>query len=702
MKHYLEEDIEIIRNSDFFDSEWYLEQYPDIKKLGIDPAEHYLWLGARLNRNPSLKFNTYSYLKANTDVAKSRLNPLLHYEKHGREEGRPLALDIIRKNNYQEKNNLNTNLERYTGNDLVKVNSAAKNYSADSKEPERETHIIQFAKKIIGGITSDFSKQYEIVKKEFDLSFYLYRYPDIANAVNVDPIKHYIEHGASEGRDPSPEFMTNYYLKRYPDVKENGVNPFYHWLAIGRAEGRRAIPFSAGDTTFEAMCEIQGFNSYELERDLSIRRRDLRMRFERGVLGEMVSKAAELEPLIAHSWREVFTAKFPPFHSEELISQVVAMHLLHKAARFRRAKVVVVIPHCRISGASRVAGFLTTALSELYNSDEIVIIRTDLDVMQFPEWFPDDCRHINFANTVKKLNLQNRQKLLMEFLRSLRPKAVFNVNSKLFWDMIAVYGKILSDDIDLYTYFFCNDRNIYGHWSGYPIQKFSRYFDIFNTIITDSHVLADELRERFIVPPVQSNKVITLKTAINKIPSLVPAPENSFSRRPQIYWAGRFDRQKRVDIVYALAERIPEAEFHLWGEPVLDNHASKLKKPDNIILKGLYKDFSEIPLEYCDLWLYTSEWDGVPNILIDIAAAGVPLVGSLVGGTSEILLEGLSQRVIDIENIDSYEASIRSILNNPEIARERAARLRDYVIGERSLASYSETLRSILLRDIGK
>jgi FMN phosphatase YigB (HAD superfamily) len=36
--------------SDHFDAAWYLEEYPDVAQLNMDPVEHYLWLGRRLGR----------------------------------------------------------------------------------------------------------------------------------------------------------------------------------------------------------------------------------------------------------------------------------------------------------------------------------------------------------------------------------------------------------------------------------------------------------------------------------------------------------------------------------------------------------------------------------------------------------------------------------------------------------------------------
>jgi hypothetical protein len=35
-----------------FDSEWYVSAYPDVLASGMDPAEHFLWLGAKLGRSP--------------------------------------------------------------------------------------------------------------------------------------------------------------------------------------------------------------------------------------------------------------------------------------------------------------------------------------------------------------------------------------------------------------------------------------------------------------------------------------------------------------------------------------------------------------------------------------------------------------------------------------------------------------------------
>ena len=80
--------IKLLKKSGYFDETWYLFEYPDVARDGIDPVEHYLCHGAGEERNPSTQFNTHFYLQSNPDVANMGMNPLLHYVKYGKMEGR--------------------------------------------------------------------------------------------------------------------------------------------------------------------------------------------------------------------------------------------------------------------------------------------------------------------------------------------------------------------------------------------------------------------------------------------------------------------------------------------------------------------------------------------------------------------------------------------------------------------------------------
>ena len=79
----------------------------------------------------------------------------------------------------------------------------------------------------------------------FDVPWYLANCPEAATT-QLDPILHYLEIGADEGRDPSPQFSSSGYLRQNPDVAAGGINPLVHYLKFGRAEGRQIIAFRSG------------------------------------------------------------------------------------------------------------------------------------------------------------------------------------------------------------------------------------------------------------------------------------------------------------------------------------------------------------------------------------------------------------------------------------------------------------------------
>src|SRR5688572_8717114 len=80
----------------------------------------------------------------------------------------------------------------------------------------------------------------------FDEEYYLRRNSDVATA-EVDPVLHYLLHGASEGRDPGPHFSTQEYIRRYPAVAKSGINPLYHFIVQGYANGFWGIRHSLAE-----------------------------------------------------------------------------------------------------------------------------------------------------------------------------------------------------------------------------------------------------------------------------------------------------------------------------------------------------------------------------------------------------------------------------------------------------------------------
>ena len=81
-------DLALIKNSGYFDDNWYQQNNPDVFEAGADPLRHYLEYGGFEGRTPGPKFDSAGYLDTYADVRRSGVNPLVHYLKFGRQEGR--------------------------------------------------------------------------------------------------------------------------------------------------------------------------------------------------------------------------------------------------------------------------------------------------------------------------------------------------------------------------------------------------------------------------------------------------------------------------------------------------------------------------------------------------------------------------------------------------------------------------------------
>lgn len=77
----------ILRSSRLVHKNWYLQAYPEVAELGLDPTTHYLRYGAEMGRDPGKTFSTRYYLETYSEVAESGMNPLLHYILIGRDKG---------------------------------------------------------------------------------------------------------------------------------------------------------------------------------------------------------------------------------------------------------------------------------------------------------------------------------------------------------------------------------------------------------------------------------------------------------------------------------------------------------------------------------------------------------------------------------------------------------------------------------------
>ena len=79
-------DYNLLKKSDLFDSEYYLNNNEDVRKAKVNPIMHYLRFGWKEGRNPSADFDSRAYLSQRPDVKVAGVCPLVHYLKFGKKD----------------------------------------------------------------------------------------------------------------------------------------------------------------------------------------------------------------------------------------------------------------------------------------------------------------------------------------------------------------------------------------------------------------------------------------------------------------------------------------------------------------------------------------------------------------------------------------------------------------------------------------
>ena len=525
----------------------------------------------------------------------------------------------------------------------------------------------------------------------FDHVHYLGQRPDVARA-RLDPVAHYLRAGAEEGVNPVPWFCGDRWTEAAGGDLQ-GMTPFGHWLTHGGGDRVAVFPVPAV-ADLSAGQELSEADYLSQLEDL---RADVRDRLETGELGEMVAKAAALDPLVAHAWTEASAPRFQPAHDKRASARLAVFRAVHEAAGGVRADAVVLVGDARWGSSRRMEGHIAHGLEDLPGINRVALISTDRPGALPAAKVPSGGVHIDFAGLAAGLPPPDRRRVLAEVLRALRPGAAFLVNSRLGWEMLTDYGAPLTATVRMFGCMFCNDKDVFGRWGGYPATRFYRHFNQLAGVCTDSAALKADLIAQHLVPDRDAARITVLTAPVDpEIPARAVPPQRDEGRRPQVFWAGRLDPQKRLDIAYAVARALPQVDFRLWGRPVAGGMDPKADKPGNVSLEGSYARFSDLPMEEADAWLYTSEWDGVPSILLEAGMTGVPIVGVRVGGTGEVLRDGLCWGVDNCEDVGALVQGLTEALGDPAKGHARARALREALVSERTEAAYGAALARLL------
>lgn len=166
--------------------------------------------------------------------------------------------------------------------------------------------------------------------------------------------------------------------------------------------------------------------------------------------------------------------------------------------------------------------------------------------------------------------------------------------------------------------------------------------------------------------------------------------------RLQVIWASRLDAEKRIDLLPAIARLCPQMDFHIHGSRVVDEKRNKVNfRLPNVRLHGAFSDAREVVARQdAHVFIFTSRWEGLPNVLLEFGALGIPIIAPTVGGIGELIDSTTGYPLGEQATAEDYSRALQELMANPDDARTRAALLLDRIEERHSVKAFKATLRS--------
>ena len=141
---------------------------------------------------------------------------------------------------------------------------------------------------------------------------------------------------------------------------------------------------------------------------------------------------------------------------------------------------------------------------------------------------------------------------------------------------------------------------------------------------------------------------------------------------PVLIYVGSLTQEKRVDrllrIVRKVAEHLPELRVWLIGDGSMrqqlegQSHDQRIDK--NVRFLGTREDIASL-LTAADLFVLTSDTEGIPASILEAAFLEVPALATRVGSISECIRDGETGFLIPPQEEDLFVVHILRLLNGP-------------------------------------
>jgi len=171
--------------------------------------------------------------------------------------------------------------------------------------------------------------------------------------------------------------------------------------------------------------------------------------------------------------------------------------------------------------------------------------------------------------------------------------------------------------------------------------------------------------------------------------------------RPVLGAVGRLEPVKRFDLLIDAAAllRLPQRPLIILAgggtaQRGILERAKALGFERDVLLLGHREDAREVHQAF-DVYVQTSDSEGVPNAVLEAMALETPIVATDVGGTRQIIEDGVHGLLVPRSRPIELARAITDVLSRPDCARERVEAARRRIENELSFDARMRAAESI-------
>lgn len=371
----------------------------------------------------------------------------------------------------------------------------------------------------------------------------------------------------------------------------------------------------------------------------------------------------------------------------------------------------IALPFLATGGAEMVALNLCRALRQLRPDESVALLITDRKLVSERVKVPDGVHLVVFDDHLgDNLSYARKQALLRELLLAVRPACFHNINSEVAWHLILAEGERLKRFTRLFASIFAFQFAPDGRQKiGYAAYFLKQGMPHLEGLLSDNQRFVDDAAREYELPDEERARMAVLYQPCRLLHGAGRelgrqrlaqrrrrlAEASSQRGRPQVLWAGRLDAEKRIDMFLEVVRRCAFADFRVFGQVVLDEGAALPDLP-NLSYEGPFSS----PMEWLerfdfDAFMFTSRWEGMPNILIEVGALGIPVIAPTVGGVGELVSPDTGYPLPELPSVDDYEQALRAVSQEPFDALTRAERMLERVLDRHTWDSFIAAVAAV-------